>query len=933
MRQYVYSWGLLGMCLLFSHTILHKDSISKKLPKKDRIDSAMAQELQMTEDPTTGSVPKKVLLEARNKYEELSSVKTASLDWESRGPLNVAGRTRAIIYDLNDSSGRTVFAAGVSGGLWKSTNIKSTNPNWKPVNDFFGSLAICAIAQDPSNPQIMFFGTGEGYFESDSNPGLGIWKSTNGGSTWNHLASTGSFNFQFIQDIKLDELGNIWVSTKSGLFKSSNSGSSWTKVLGSNNHSSTNTANRIQTSASSIYVTMGINEQDGIYKSSNSGSTWTKLSAGLPSTGYSRVEIALAPSNDQVLYALYEKDSDSSCLGIFKTVNGGTSWVEVTNPNAYGMDNFARTQAWYNLAIVVDPNDENKVTIGGIDLLNSTDGGTSWNQLSSWVKSSPFQYVHPDQHIITYNPFNAQEMLVGNDGGVWMSQNAGSSSSTFQAKNQGLNITQFYRAAMHPDQNSNYILAGAQDNGTQRFNKSGMNNTYEVTGGDGVSCFIDEDNPDIQITSYIFNNYFVSTDGGQNFTLIELNNYGFFANPNFYDSDQNILYASTSSGNILRWKNPENKVAAFQHIIVTKLNGQKVSFIKESPNVPNRIYVGTSKGDVMYIDGADNGIFKSATVLKDANVGYVSSIDIEIGNEDHLVMTYSNYGMESIFETTNGGSSWVNIEGNIPDMPIRDIMISPQNPLELIVATELGVWRSSDNRSSNITWYPENSNMANVRVDDLVYRPSDGTLGAATHGRGFYTTSLAASSTVPVDIVSFELQYDKAVQTVSLEWQIANEKNVDYYQVEKSFDGEVWDDIAQLPATNSPSLQTINYYDTDIYTLDNAYYYRIQIVDIDGQYRYSDWRSIYIESKEEIFEPSIYPNPFLDRVMIENVEKFKKFFIRDVKGQVASSLWVSSNGEVDLSSLKDGVYFLSWITHDGKTGVTKLVKQGDFREE
>ena len=925
----LYVIGLLIACMSSGAyaQISTKTKPSTKPPKRDRIDMAMDQESLMTMDPSTGRVSKRSLLTAKKLLSETAVNRSTSFNWQERGPNNVAGRTRAIIYDLNDGAGQTVFAAGVSGGLWKTNNIKSTNPNWQAVDDFFGSLAICAIAQNAQNPDEMYFGTGEGYFGNNSNPGVGIWKSTNGGNSWNYLNSTNTGNFDFVQNIAVNDQGDVFVCTKSGLFKSINGGSSWNKILGKNTFATSDNVNDITISGTNIFVTIGLDDQDGIYKSIDSGNSWTKLTGGLPTQNYARIEIAIASSNTSVLYALFEKASDSRCLGIYKTIDAGTSWTSVANPPAYGMDNFARNQAWYNLSVAVDPTDAEHVIIGGVDLLKSEDGGNSWTQLSTWIEDGPHPQVHPDQHVLLFNPHNGNELIVGNDGGVWLSTNAANAATTFSEKNTGLNITQFYKTAIHPDAGSDYFLAGAQDNGSHKFTSTGINSTTEVTAGDGVSCYIDTDDPQIQITSYIHNNYFVSTDGGNSFDYLELNNYGFFANPNYYDSDQNILYASSSEGNILRWKDPQNKIPAFQHIIVTALSGQKVSFLKESPNNPDRLYIGTSEGDVMYIDGADNGIFKSATVLKNGNNGFVSSIDIEDGNEDHIVMCYSNYGMQSVFETTDGGVSWSNIEGDLPDMPIRDIMMNPESPYELIAATELGVWKSEESRSGGVHWDPENVGMANVRVDDLVYRVSDGVLAAATHGRGLFTTTLESENLVPVDIIYFDVSYDKSEELIALEWQVANEVNVDYYLVQKSFDGEQWDDLEELEATNTPSVQTLNYDDRDLYISNYNYYYRIKVVDYDGSEKYTEIRSVYLEDLNFNSGLVVYPNPFQYEIFLENIQDFKSFIISDASGKMVMNIEANSEGVINLGHLADGIYYLSWIALNGDKGVRKLLKQ------
>jgi len=913
------------------------DKITKnKLPRKDRIDQAMSQEFLMTADPATKKIPKRRVLQAQKYMRQLSpevQTRSANLQWEERGPNNVGGRTRAIMFDKSDALGKTVFAAGVSGGLWKSTNINAPNPQWNSIDDFFGSLAICAIAQHPSQHNTIYFGTGEGYFEYESNPGIGVYRSLDGGHSWGYLNATSNDQFSYIQDIKVDGNGNVYAATKSGLYKSSNKGNSWSRILGMGKYGSSDHISKIVIGDNGdIYAAIGIFDTDGIYRSTDSGNTWNKLSTGLPSSGYTRIELAQAKSNQKVLYALFADDGDDGCIGIYRTADGGDSWVEVNNPDAEGMDNFARTQAWYNLTVEVSPDDENELVIGGIDILKSTNGGSTWSQLTSWLQNSAIPFMHPDQHVLKYNPANDNQLVVGNDGGIWISNNAQASNPSFAKKNNGYNITQFYGVAAHPTQNSNYFLAGAQDNGTQKFTSPGINSTAEVSGGDGVRCFIDQDNPQIQITSYVHNNYFVSIDGGQSFNYVPLNNFGFFANPNCYDSDKNILYASSSDGNILRWKNPENLISSFQHIIVSAMNGQKASYVKISPNNPNRLYIGTAEGDVIYIDGANNGIFKSGTKIKEASSGYVSSIDVEQGNEDHIIISYSNYGMVSVYESFNGGGNWNSIEENLPDVPVRYVMFNPANAQSILSATEIGIWSRTAGENGN-QWSPENLGMANVRVDQLLHRESDNLLIAATHGRGLFTTTLESIGVVPVEIISFDISLERDHEYISLDWIVGQEINVDQYVIEKSFDGSVWDDIGSIDGSDSPSHRHLNFEDRDLFIKDYNYYYRIRIEDRDGDLAYSDIESVYINSQTAGKSVSFYPNPFTNGIFLDLDDPqsiSSDISISDYRGAVIYTIPknnISHNYFIELEAYPDGVYIINYLDGKGSKVAQKVMKQ------
>ncbi len=743
MMKYISSISVMVFGVFLMGVHFETKQKSYKIPKRDRIEYAAAQEYMMTVDPALGRIPKDRLIaaqtELRNRRLKKSNTSN-SLIWKERGPNNVGGRVRAAIFDRSDASNKTVFAAGISGGLWKTNNIQSNDPNWQPIDDFFSSIAISAIAQDPNNYQHMYFGTGEGYFDHDASPGMGIWRSTDGGNTWSHLSST--IQFEFIQDIKVIGGGVIIASTKKGVYKSQNYGSSWTKVLGISSGATVNEANRIcLASNGDMYVSMGIYSQGGIYKSINQGNSWSKLTNGLPTSGYERIEIALSESSNQTVYALYQSAVDGTCMGIYKSTNGGSSWSSKPLPSAIGLSNFARNQAWYNLSIGVDPNDDNKLIIGGIDLFKSSNGGDSWTQLSHWGGLMAKQLVHADQHLIKFAPNSSQHVLIGNDGGIWYSQNANASIPDIYAKNKGLNITQFYAAAMHPNAGSHYFLAGAQDNGTQKFTMDGVNSTTEASGGDGAYCFIDKENPNIQITSYVFNNYFVSLDGGQNFSIKTLNDHGFFANPCAYDSHNKKLYSSTSAGKYLRWENVTAFTPQTTEITVSGMSGQKVSFIEISPQHSNRLYIGTDSGDVFLVDNAHTGSSKSAIKIRDGQGAYVSSIDVDSQNDQHIVISYSNYGVASIFETFNGGLTWNDVEGNLPDIPVRSVLIHPTTDHGLIIGTETGVFTTTNTNGQNTQWIADNNGLANVRTDMLCIRPSDNLLLAATHGRGLFTSS------------------------------------------------------------------------------------------------------------------------------------------------------------------------------------------------
>lgn len=731
---------ILGMGNTFS-------SIPKtyKIPKKDRIDLAMMQEKLMIKNPLTGKVDRSSLVNAYQNLDQHKSKFSTSIKWDERGPDNVAGRVRAFLYDHSSVNTKRVFAAGVSGGLWISNNIDAIDPNWNQVDDFLGNLSICSIAQHPINGSILYFGTGEGYFEENATPGAGMWKSSDNGNNWTHLASTSSY--QYIRDILVSPSGIIMASTEAGLIRSTNQGASWTKVLSTSNGSSSNQANDLKISTDgTLYASFGIFSQGEVFRSSNDGLTWQKISTNIVNSKSRRVELAVSNASASVIYALVSDDS-GICSHIYKSSNKGQNWIQKSLPTALGMSNFARTQAWYNLSAAVSPVNDDHIIVGGIDLHLSTNGGSSWQQISHWSGLGGKDYVHADQHSLHFDPNQNNKIVVTNDGGLYTCNDIYTQKPLYTSKNKGLNITQFYGVAAHPDANSNYFLAGAQDNGTQKFSQSAINTTSEATGGDGAYCYIDANQAHIQIASYVGNNYFVSTDGGNQFTPVSLNNDGFFANPTYYDSHRNILYASTVAGKLLRWTAPENKTNSYQEITVLNMNGQRITKIKPSTTTPDKLFIGTDDGDVYIVTQAHQSSQIVATKIREASNLYVSDIVIDPNDDEHLVIAYSNYGVNHLFESFNNGLIWNNIDGNLPDIPVRTMLFHPDNSDKLIIGTDLGIWMTDNVNSSATSWYTANDGLANVRVDMLSMRTSDRLLMAATHGRGLFTSHSLASVT------------------------------------------------------------------------------------------------------------------------------------------------------------------------------------------
>ncbi|TNE79680.1 MAG: PKD domain-containing protein [Bacteroidetes bacterium] len=776
----------------FSHTERMRLDAEEDEEKKDKEatpDLAWEQDYLRTMDPSLGRpAPERLAsimaqLNGNNGIEIGAIPGTPGNSWQERGPNNVGGRTRALAWDPNDPNQKKVWAGGVTGGLWYNPDITDANSSWVPVNNFWDNIAITCIVFDPTNTNTVYVGTGEGYGAAASR-GAGIWKSTNGGSTWSQLSSTAGY--YFVNDIVVrNENGNgvvyaavdggfyhgQWHGTSSaGIRRSTNGGSSWSNV--SPNVGSTGSkyvAADLEIGANNALWAgtranpFGTSDRGGgrVLFSSN-GTTWTVSDQVTVSNGRGRVEIACAPSDSNVVYALYENDREVEAIR--STTNHGSSWSALNEPadadNGIPNTDFTRGQAWYDLIAAVDPNDANTLVVGGIDLFRSTNGGNTWSQISKWsnnnnLASLSCSEVHADHHALVFKPGSSSVLINGSDGGVAYTSNIGSASfsDVFGNRNKDYNVTQYYSVAIHPGTGSNVMLAGAQDNGTQRYSSAGMNSTSEVRSGDGGFCFIDQTNGNIAISSYVYNTFNKSTNGGLNFptTLSNDQNTGKFINPADYDDNNDVLYSGRNSSSIWRIRNVGATPSSMEVVSITGMSDE-ASHIRSSP-YSTTVFVGTDAGEVFKVTNANGSSSSSDITGASMPAGVVSCIEVG-ASDNELLVTFFNYGVNSVWYTSDGGSNWVSKEGNLPDMPVRWALFNPDNRNEVLLATEIGVWHTTNLSAGTVTWASNNDGLANVRVDMLQLRNSDKMVVAATHGRGIFTSD--AFTVYPSPDAAFE---------------------------------------------------------------------------------------------------------------------------------------------------------------------------------
>lgn len=768
-------------------------------PAKDSIgftnpEMAALQNYYMTIDPNLKRVPTERLKQAYFKTRSIkkkSSLKFGADDiqWQVIDS-DMGGRTRAIMFDPNDASHNKVWAGSVTGGLWYNNDISSISSAWTAIESFWSSLAISCIVYDPNNTQDFYVGTGEAetartIYRESSGVGGGIWKSTDGGSNWDVIQST--INFKYVTDIVIrDESGIsvIYAGVTSGVYKGSDheslpsdglyrsvdNGTTWEQVLpnivgfdkpfapadvkiGPGGRIFVGTMRNLDGNGGStiLYSDLGTTGSWTIYDDFESQIRTLSQTYNIPG----RVIIAAAPSNENRLYALFGAGWVNASTGfihsrgqyILRSNDNGATWNRINIPT--GIYYWA-SLSWHAFEATVNPTNEDILYVGGLDVYRTRDGGTTWTQMSDWRGTNyGLQYVHADIHSILYKPGSSEELIIATDGGVFRTSNATSNATLFQSRNKSYGTLQFYTCAIAPESTRDEFLGGLQDNGTLLYSGSTLNEDHTVSGGDGAYCFFDYDD-NLSITSVYYNVYYLFKNGVYTNRIDNFaNSSGTFINPADYDWKNNILYAN----GVTFIRNNKNKFLRISNLtgiivqeLVTMTSGVNTAFsnLKVSPFSPadqTTLFAGTESGRLFRITNAQGSTPESEEIGSvDFPTGYISSIDVG-GSEDSLIVSFSNYGVSSIWQSYDAGNSWQEKEGNLPDMPIRWIIYHPQNSKKAMIATETGVWFTNELDLASPVWTPVNDGLANVRVDMLKVRDSDHLVLAATHGRGLAVAS------------------------------------------------------------------------------------------------------------------------------------------------------------------------------------------------
>lgn len=783
MKTKLTHWLMLTCLIFMSGTALMAQQEQKNDREEgDNPEARLEFELLRTKDPKTGRIPDNIRaleLAFMREQSSLINIPFAAGDitsaWKNRGPFNVGGRTRALAVDSRNES--IILAGGVSGGMWRSADQGAT---WQKTTGTDELQSVTCIAQDPTNPDTWYYGTGEFSGNSASGTGAfflgdGIYKSTDNGLTWAVLPSTQSNtpeSFDSSFDINMEMVvdptnGDLYVATVGILQKSTDGGVSFTEVLLG---SASSWVDVVVSSTGTLYAVL---DGDGIFRSTD-GENWTDITpaSGFPLVSGERKELALAPSNEDILYLIGEDADNSSNYSFWRFDESTDTWTDRSAgiPQLGGQTGDFDSQGGYDLLIKVKSDDENFVVIGGTNLFRSTDGfattgNTDWIGGYTPTNSSFGLYTdhHPDQHSFVF--LSGDKALSGNDGGVQVTDNIGSALGTeavdWTSINNGYVTTQVYALSAGP---GDQIMAGFQDNSTWLTTSTASDAIWtDQFGGDGAYNAFNSDGTVRYMSSQRANIFRVNYDQGaddieaDNFTNFTPSGYlaSLFIVPFYLDPvDDNLFYLAGASDLYVNTQASTGSSSSGWKRINLGTTGL-VSEIGVSPS--NVVFAGTSNGELFKV--TDPGGNETVTDISGSNFpsGYVSAVAVDPIDENSILVTFSNYGIPSVFYTSDGGTTWDDVSGNLEENTdgtgsgpsVRSATILG-NGDKYFVGTSAGLYATTSLTGGSVTWVQENANgIGEVVVEHLVSRMSDGLVLAGTHGNGIYSANFEV--TPPAD--------------------------------------------------------------------------------------------------------------------------------------------------------------------------------------
>lgn len=734
--------GLVGVSTTPSHVVA-QSAASEEDDIKDRVAA-----FREARADASGHIASDAWARAWKGWRTLSppSASTAAdASWRALGPYGlfgnqinfggigqlVAGRVTSISVSPTDP--QTIYIGAAAGGVWKST---TGGASWSPLTDAQCSPAIGSVAIDPVNPSLVYAGTGE--INTFEFAGCGVLRSADAGGTW--IAPVANSVGQFHGKVLVDPATagtagqtTLISATSGGVYVSTNSGTTWTQKVTGVAWSAVALPGHPGTFFASV-TTNARTPASTIWRSTDGGATWTALATPLLSSSQiARIELATTAAAPNNVIALATDYNSRKFIGIFRWSEQTQLWTTlpatglVTSQSQYPFT--LGEQGEYNIVVAVDPRTAQRIWVAGVGAFMSEDGGATFKSVA--------RGVHVDWHALTFDPANADHMLAGTDGGVYVSFDAGRS---WRAQNQGLAIAQFYPGiSAHPS--GLWIYGGLQDNQAAYFSGSSIWNNF-ASMGDGGYTVVNYANPGIVYVTHAFANFIQRKAPGLSVesrsTGISIFDRRGTRRPLVMDPvvpttlyfGTQRLYKTTNEGVLWLPISPD----------LTRGSGY-ITSISVAPSNPLIIYVATSDGVISRT--LDGGQTYSSFVF--AVNRYFTRIVISPADPQRVIATASTFGAPSITQTRDGGATFSAAIGtSLAGIPVHAATFIPGTSM-LMAGAEFGVMQSTDDGA---TWTQGPPGLPATAVYDVAYIGATTTVIASTYGRGMFAFNLGASVAV-----------------------------------------------------------------------------------------------------------------------------------------------------------------------------------------
>lgn len=813
-------------------------------------------EWKLLHDPATGEIPRDIhkkefalLRSIQTRQNSAGFRQTINNSYTAAGPSQNGGRTRAAAYDMRNNN--VMIAAGVSGGIYRSTDGGAT---WAFVHPTGGTRIVSCLAQDPQTPNTWYAGTGELLGSSPAYPnafipGFGLLKSTDNGITWvqNSFTTTNNIRedfddiFDMIFNVQVNESGHVFFAALSSMWRSTDGGSTFSPILfeiGEIENPNQNIENMITDIIVSkpgvlpvrYYASFSGRNRDsdtaGVWTSTSANyGSWTKIggpglvtgwrahnnatSGGNYTAGWGKTTLAVAPSNSNILYVMYDNalsaSSGQSEADLFRadlTSFPSISWSNRSS-NLKALQNgsitkYMETQDGYNMLLAVHPTNTNLVLAGGVNLFKSTDGfstqGTFIGGLESTTYTDVDKVSHVDFHSFTFHPSTPNRFVVGNDGGLQVTNDITAGTITWNNLNNQYQTYQYYHVAIDPTLGSLTFSGGAQDNSTTyRDSKSLLgpalpdpNDHYVgILGGDGGMTAL---SPSTSTQQYLY-------ASAQNGTAARFNLGGavpgilitpdaagegefvtyFHLDP---DNPETLYFVSTDS--IWRTPSASTVTSSAGWTLMSGIHSTLTSSIfslattRGAYNSTNSyLFIGTQNGKIYRLQNPrDAAASTTPTDITPASgmtsTSLVREIAVNPRNSDTVLAVVSNYGVASAFWTGNARAAsptWQLVEGNISTSSFRSCaIVATTTGVEYYVGTSIGLFSTTTINGASTVWTLEGpAMMQGAIVNDLVLRTADNTLLVGTHGNGMFYTVIGNVPTSVPDVVVNDKRFISSV--------------------------------------------------------------------------------------------------------------------------------------------------------------------------